>query len=81
MLLRIFPLKGEITTVWIKLDNKNLEVLPHVHTLDICIANTVSLIEEPLVCVLMNAIEDLQILCVAIANTVTAIECSRVRAS
>jgi hypothetical protein len=73
VLLRIFGLKREVTTVWIKLDKNNLKLLPRVRMVDIFIANTVSLIKEPLLCVLMNAFEDLQILCVAIANTATVI--------
>ena len=39
----------------------------------------VSQIKEPLVCVLMNANEDLQILCGAIANTVTVIDSKMIK--
>lgn len=72
-------MKRKITTVWIKLDKKNLEVLPHVRVLDIFIANAVSQIKEPLVSVLMNANEDLQILCGAIANTVMVIDSKMIK--
>jgi hypothetical protein len=65
--------------VWVKLDKKNLEVLPHVRVLHTFIANTVSQIKEPLVCVLVNANEDLQILCGAIANTVTVIDSQMIK--
>jgi len=68
-----------MTNVWIKLYKKNLEVLPHVRMLDIFIANTVSQINEPLMCVLMNANEDLEILCDALANTVTVTDLKMIK--
>ena len=46
---------------------------------DIFIANTVSQIKEPLVCVLMNANEDLQILCGAIADNATIIDSQMIK--
>jgi len=46
---------------------------------DIFIANTVSQLKEPVVCVLMNANEDLQILCGAIANIVTVIDSKMIK--